>query len=268
MTLVSHRARFIFLKTHKTASTSVEAALEPLCAPDDAATGVHYRAELVTEAGVIGARGDHSRHAVWKNHLSAKAVRKLTGRRVWRRYAKITTVRNPYSRMVSMFHSRRTDAERAAMAELRFDEVRTQFRDWLAERHPSNNLRKLTIGPRYVIDHVIYFERLADEFAELADALGLPPEPLPRFKTDRNPREEPWRDYYDDDARRLVEKGSAFEIAFFGYRFADGAQGGPNPPSFMRKAAALLLRDPRRATNAFRRPKKALSPLDGAGPPP
>ena len=267
MTLVSHRARFIFLKTHKTASTSVEVALEPLCAPDDAATGAHYRAELVSEAGVIGARGAASRNAVWKNHLTAKAVRKLTGREVWRDYAKITTVRNPYARMVSMFHSRQSDEAREALGDAAFGDVRARFRAWLAQRRQSNNLRKLTIGPRYVIDHVLYFEHLEDEFGELAHALGLPGEPLPRFKTDRNPRAEPWRDYYDDDARRLVEKGSAFELAFFGYRFADGARGGPNPPRFARKALRLLARDPGRATNAFRRPRKALSPLDGAEPP-
>ena len=46
MTLVSHRKRFIFLKTHKTAGTSVEVALEPLCAPNGAVTGEHYRAAL------------------------------------------------------------------------------------------------------------------------------------------------------------------------------------------------------------------------------
>ena len=267
MTLVSHRARFIFLKTHKTASTSVEVALEPLCAPAGGSTGAHYRRELVTDAGVIGARGEYSRHATWKNHLTAKSVRALVGPRVWRDYAKITTVRNPYARMVSMFHSRRSDAERALIADLPFDDVRARFRDWLGERHQSNNLRKLTIGPRYVVDHVIYYERLAEEFAELADALGLPPAPLPRFKTNRNPRAEPWRDYYDADARWLVERGSAFELAFFGYRFAEGAAGGPNPLSFGRKAFDLIRRDPMRAANAFRSPRKALLRLDGGSRP-
>lgn len=259
MTLVSHRADFIFLKTHKTASTSVEAALEPLCAPPGVHTGDHVHGEMISEAGIIGARGKASESSTWKNHMSARTVRRLAGRTTFRRYAKITTVRNPYARMVSMFHSRMAPDARAAALKAPFDEVRVRFRDWLATRARSNNLNKLTIGPRYVIDHVLFFERLEDDFAALAARLGLEDPALPRFKTNRNKRPEPWIDYYDAEARRLVETGSAFEIAFFGYRFADGADAGPNPPAFAGRARRLLRTDPLRATNAFRRMRQSLT---------
>lgn len=254
MTLLSHRARFVFLKTHKTASTSVEAALEPLCAPDGARTGDHMRDESVSEAGAIGARGKAVETATWRNHMSARAVRRLTGPRVWRDYAKITTVRNPYDRMVSMFLSRLEPEERERIAGARFDEVRREFARWLRGRWRSNNLNKLTLRRVYCIDHVVYFESLGDDFAELAAALGLPSAELPRFKTDRRLREEPWRDYYDDETRRLVARGSAFELAFFGYDF----EGGPNPPGFARRAARLLTRDPARVFSAFRAPAKRI----------
>jgi hypothetical protein len=36
--IVSHRHRFIFIKTHKTAGSSMEMALAPLCGPDDIVT--------------------------------------------------------------------------------------------------------------------------------------------------------------------------------------------------------------------------------------
>lgn len=254
MTLLSHRARFIFLKTHKTASTSVEAALEPLCAPDGARTGDHMRGELVSEAGAIGARGKASDFATWRNHLGAGSVRRLTGRRIWRDYAKITTVRNPYSRMVSMFHSRLEPEERERIADARFDEVRRAFGLWLQGRWRSNNLNKLTLRGVYCIDHAIYFESLVEDFEALAAALGLASAELPRFKMDRKLREEPWRDYYDDGTRRLVARGSAFELAFFGYDF----EGGPNPPAFTRRAAGLMMRDPLRAPSMFRRPVKRI----------
>ena len=252
MTLVSHQAQFIFLKTHKTASTSVEAALEPLCAPDGVETGAHVHDELITPEGIIGARGRFSKTATWKNHMSARKVRRLVGRGAFRRYEKITTMRNPYARMVSMFHSRMSPSDRAEIADLPFDDVRRRFGRWLGEARPSNNLNKLTIRHRYVIDRVVYFERLAEDFGALAAHFGLPTAELPRFKSDRNLRPERWIDYYDEDTRALVERGSAFELAYFGYRFAAGSAGGPNPPSRRRLFGGLARSDPARALAAFR----------------
>lgn len=235
MTLISHRARFIFLKTHKTASTSVEVALEGLCAPIGAAIGAHYRDMLVSEAGIIGGRGKASEGAEWRNHMSARSVRRGVGRRIWRDYTKITTVRNPYDRMVSMFWSRMAATRREEMIDAPFNEVRAAFLEFLRSVGPSNNMNKLTIGSRYIIDHVLYFERLKDDYAALAAQMKLPDADLPRFKTDRRKRTEPWQEYYSDAARGLVRKGAAFELAFFGYDFT----GGPYQRSRWQRAAHL-----------------------------
>ncbi len=235
MTLISHRAGFIFLKTHKTASTSVEVALEPLCAPDGATTGAHYRPMLVSPAGIIGGRGKASEGAEWRNHMSARSVRRGIGRRIWRDYLKITTVRNPYDRMVSMFWSRMDDSGRDRMIAADFETVRAAFLNFLHQAGPSNNMNKLTIGPRYVVDHVLYFETLADDFAALAGHLGLSDATLPRLKTDRRRRAEHWTDYYSDESRRLVRRSAAFELAFFGYDFS----GGPRPQGAGARVGAI-----------------------------
>ncbi|MEO0363213.1 MAG: sulfotransferase family 2 domain-containing protein, partial [Pseudomonadota bacterium] len=168
MTLVSHRARFIFLKTHKTGSTSVEVALEPLCAPEGAETGREYRPALVTEAGIVGARGRVDPEEVWRNHMSARAVRRLVGRDVWRGYAKIAVVRNPYDRFVSMFHSRLPPTRRAELAAAPFEEARAAFRAWLPAGARANVLSKIAIGGRLALDRVLFFERLEEDFAALA----------------------------------------------------------------------------------------------------
>lgn len=255
MTLVSHRARFIFLKTHKTASTSVEVALEPLCAPEGTATGRESRAALVSEAGVIGARGRIAEGEVWRNHMSARSVKRLVGPRIWRDYAKISIVRNPYDRFVSMFHSRLAADRRAALAGAPFDDVAAAFRDWLPTEGRANMLSKLTLGGFVCLDRVLHYERLEADFAALAADLGLPPAPLPRFKTDRRLRAEPFAAYYDDRSAAVVRRLAGFELAYFGYDLA----GGPHPRTPLGRAAALARLAPARLPALLRPPPQGMS---------
>ncbi len=76
--LVSHRERFIYLKTVKTAGTSVEIFLEPHCR-DDARTPTHACAEHVSPAGIVGARGPDVDHHRYYNHMPAERVRAAIG---------------------------------------------------------------------------------------------------------------------------------------------------------------------------------------------
>lgn len=250
MTLISHRSEFIFLRTHKTGSTSVEAALEPACLAPGAPIGPHRRDMAVTEFGIVGARGGAYEDRPWRAHMSARLVRRRIGRRIWRRYRKIAVVRNPFDRMVSMFFWRLDDATRQEMLDAPFDQVREAFQTWIRGADAGKNLSKLCIGPRYVIDHILYFERLEADFAALAQELGLSEAPLPRYKTLSRSRDEPWSAYYDAAAQTRVARASAFELAQFGYDFS----GGPFPKARGARLASFLRASPLHATNAFRQP--------------
>jgi hypothetical protein len=57
----------------------------------------------VTEEGIVGARGGAYQDRDWVAHMGALRVRRKLGLSVWRQYAKIAVVRNPYDRMISMF---------------------------------------------------------------------------------------------------------------------------------------------------------------------
>ncbi len=56
MALVCYKHRFIFLKTRKTAGTSVEMALEPLCVPPGTEIREH-RSMIKTRYGIVAHRG-------------------------------------------------------------------------------------------------------------------------------------------------------------------------------------------------------------------
>lgn len=262
MTLVSHRRQFIFLRTHKTASTSVEASLEHLCLPEGGipgeAVGEHRRNMHMGPDGIIGSRGSRKNMPPWRDHMSARSIRSKIGRRIWSRYFKFAVVRNPFDRLVSMYFYRMEDAVRQELAEAPFDEVRRRFHAWLPGPHPRNNLTKLMIGPRYVLDHVIYYERLATDLAEVAEALEAGPLTLPRYKGESRVREEHWSEFYDDRARRVVERACGFELAFFGYDF----EGGPREKPRRERLADFLRLSPLYAPNAYLAPRPR--PLPGA----
>ncbi|MEJ2058516.1 MAG: sulfotransferase family 2 domain-containing protein [Desulfofustis sp.] len=102
--LISHRKKFIFTKTSKTAGTSVESFFEQYCMPKNQWSESHAREECVSEAGIIGCRGNDISRSKWYNHMPAKEIREIIGKDIWNSYFKFTVVRNPFDKLISGFH--------------------------------------------------------------------------------------------------------------------------------------------------------------------
>jgi len=43
--IISHKHKFIFMKTRKTAGTSIQVALSKICGPDDIITGTYVKSD-------------------------------------------------------------------------------------------------------------------------------------------------------------------------------------------------------------------------------
>ena len=100
--IVSHKHKFIFLKTQKTAGTSIEIALSKHCGPDDIITPISSEDEkLRKKFGNLGPQNYVSpiwdygvrdlakrllrdrRKLRFYNHISANVVRAHVGEHVW-----------------------------------------------------------------------------------------------------------------------------------------------------------------------------------------
>ena len=78
--LISHRYRFIYTKTAKTAGTSVESFFERFCMPEGTWRQLHERNQHVSPEGIIGCRrAEIPPGTTWWNHMPAAEVKELIG---------------------------------------------------------------------------------------------------------------------------------------------------------------------------------------------
>lgn len=212
--IASHAHRFIFLKTRKTAGTSVEIALSTVCGADDVITRISGEdEELRVRAGGRGPQNFESpplpRQAF--NHMSARLAREVVGAEAWRSYFTFAIERNPWDAVVSLYYWKYKDLPELPDFGTYVNE------EWIEQL--ANNRRMYRIRGRLAVDRVLRYERLADELDEVWTHLNLPGTPdLPRAKANARPAGH-YRELYDDATRARVAMVFADAIEDFGYTF-------------------------------------------------
>ena len=231
--IVNHEHRFIFLKTRKTAGTSVEIALSKYCGPDDVITPI--AAEDEEKRRALGFRGPQnyelpkSAYGAWDwirflargrrkgfyNHAPAAFVRRFVGEEIWNGYYKFSFERDPYDKAVSRyFWSTRKKKRRPEVA------------DYL-ERAPLkllSNWDVYAIDDEIVVDFLGRFENLRDDLAQVTTKLGLPELDMPRSKGGYRKDKRHYSHVLDGRARKRIERVCARELETFGYRWQDAPE--------------------------------------------
>ena len=178
MVVVCNEPPFVFLKTRKTAGTSIEMFLESAAGlKDEVAEVTHAR---VTPRGIVGKRlipeaEETPDDATWFNHMPARTIRDGLGRDRWDRSLKFTAVRDPFARTVSQFNWRRLRRGLNRIADR--DALQREMQKFLERGTFNDDTEVVTIDGRYVPDRTVRFERLADDMRGLCETLGLPFDP-------------------------------------------------------------------------------------------
>lgn len=229
--ILSHEHKFIFLKTKKTAGTSIELALSQLCGDEDVITPLAPSDEALRTNG-RGAQNwrQHgwwqSRRPLWKrrmfrvaaqdygfyNHMTAAAAKELIGDdRVWRTYFKFAFDRNPWDREVSYYYH----CFRGGEARPSFDRFVQSDR-----RARLNNYEIYSLNGDVAVDFVGRYEHLEEDLkAALAQAGVTGDFELPRAKGNFRTDKRPYREYYTRDTQALVGAWYEPEITLLGYEF-------------------------------------------------
>lgn len=216
--LVSHRKKFIYTKTVKTAGTSVECYFEPYCMPEGEWRFSHHRDEYTGKSGIIGCRGPHIEGKTWFNHMTAENIRERLGHEVWKDYLKFCVVRNPFDMLVSWFYFQ------FARGLIDREEERHPgdlFRERMSHGIPLLGRGQYVIDGSYCMDTVIRFERLESDTQRVCDRLDIPFEPqrLPKLKSGFRDNSIPLQAFYSAELIEKVNETYKFELDKFGYSF-------------------------------------------------
>jgi len=205
--LISHEYQFIFIKTRKTAGTSIEIALSRYLGPFDVITPITPRDELIrTGIGIAPRNYLNPTHALparetlsegkvvemlnqvnverrFYNHCPAIDVRAAVGKRIWDNYIKFCFERNPWDRVISeYFFMQKTQPGQFAEMSLE---------TFVEQNHYSLNYPLYTLGARSAVNFVGRFENLQADLAQICQQLRIPYDGwLPHAKGDSRPKEQ------------------------------------------------------------------------------
>jgi hypothetical protein len=226
--IISHDHKFIFIKSKKTAGTSIELALRPLCGPEDIIAPVREEDEpmsagheprnwQLTEPESQVRRQSRKilgfpakRQTGYSEHMTAKEVRSLIGEDIWHEYFKLSIERNPWDRQISHYYYQTRPGTRR---NLTFDQFMTRKRAYV------NNYEIYSIDGAIAVDFVMRFESLHEDLTEACKRIGLrAPLEIPRAKAGIR-KVDDYRSHYNERTKALVADWYVAEIQHFGYDF-------------------------------------------------
>jgi len=229
--IISHRHKFIYIKTIKTASTSLEAALSTICGPDDVITVAAERLmeHRTGDTKAQNYRLDHPavpKQKLWRRllrrpiryyhpevgyyeHIPAWRMKTYVGDEIWNRYFKFSFERNPWDRQVS-FYAFKTRNRNPRPSFDAFNRSKRQAYVW--------NWDLYTIEDKVALDFIGRYETLEDDFRKVKDILGIKDE-LSLPKANASERGKSYRDFYTNESRETIGQWYKREIELFGYAF-------------------------------------------------
>ena len=231
--IISHKHKFIFIKTRKTGGSSLEMVLSTLCGDDDIITPFgspedekerdlskfrapqnygYSRSELLRQRRIKPLLFNR-RVAKFREHSRAIDVRKLVGDPIWRDYFTFSMTRNPFDRALSLYFWRKSRG-------LCGDDIE----QCLIDNCPSlmENWRILTDRDQVCVDDVVRYETLDEDLQRVGNRIGVGDALATgmrdvRLKGSHRPKGSAGRPVLSADAKTLIRLLCGREMAAFGY---------------------------------------------------
>lgn len=216
--IINHQYKFIFLKTRKTAGTSIEIALSRFCSGRDVFTrrdkavggarntAVPLRNCSSADLSSLFFRGKIPR---FYNHAPAEFVKQRVSEEIWSSYYKFAFERDPFDKAISRYYW-----------STRQQEPRPTIGDYLSNVRVEllSNWSIYAINDHIAVDFLGRYETLQADLERVKQQLGLPGDLLlPRAKGGHRKNMDHYSQVLDEASRVRVETVCAKEIHALGY---------------------------------------------------
>lgn len=227
--IISHKHKFIFLKTKKTAGTSLEIALSKVCGPEDIITPITENDEVARKE-YSGISAQNYRVPLGKynkldwlefvlkfqpvefyNHITAEKVKRLIPKSVWDNYYKFTIERNPFDKIVSFYYW--------SQGHKKFNSVYDFLINGGLKKFISYDL--YSINGLVAVNKIYKYEDMNFILKDLKDKLEIAePLQMPKHKAKSTRREvENYKDVLDEKSIDLIKVIFAREIELLNYQY-------------------------------------------------
>lgn len=203
MVYISHKRKFIFLKTRKTAGTTTQFLLMRNYIEGDI-----FSKLIPEESPLIKKLNKHS--SFTNPHPTSYEIRRRLGNK-YDDYFTFTFVRNPYTMLVSFFTWKCRNNEKKWN--------RKNFEKWLLNNRYKPQMHNTTIymrGNKIDVDFVGKFENYEEDLKTVFKKLNLPINNIPVLK---KLNRQPIRKFYNTKIKNIVKKYWKDEIEMFDYKF-------------------------------------------------
>jgi Sulfotransferase family len=227
--LVCHRYQFIFVKTRKTAGTSLEIALSEFCDRNDIITPIFAEDEKIRQN--LGYQSPQNyevpiknyatkdwlrlalrqKKSFYSNHMAVREIYPRIDSKIWQSYFKFCFDRNPWDKAVSWYYWLTRDLP-----------VRPSFGEFIKnlESYKISNFDVYSLHNKIAVDRVGRFENIEQELEEIAKIIGLPHSlKLPKAKGGYRKDKSSYRDLIETPEKDWIANICSREIKHFGYDF-------------------------------------------------
>lgn len=232
--LYSVKYNFIYIKSQKTASTSVETLLQTLIDHKEVTNDAKF--QILGDGSIIGQRGKNSNKNIHNvpnyafNHMSAEKIQQLLGPEKFKSAFKVSTIRNPYRRAISAFHffaKRLHNSKNKTQIIQNNVSLKSEFLNFLTKQKASNYTGKehFFVKEKLIIDGFVRQEKLEDDLKNILKQLGLKNneineivKKIPEFKLNHHLREINPIDYFNQESLDIINKKFTFWFSLGDYK--------------------------------------------------